>query len=268
MEYITVANGIVTGHFCGEELPDGAIQVPDGFPGWEGLPVAALTADYSAIKPLAQQVSEGVITIPEGYKIDEAGTELTRKSQEELDAEFPVETWAKVNSFSYVTVHKAFNNVGKLEYSTPAGLVKMSSEQPAPYYKASEDGTWLPDVSKGKELKLYEVNSGYDSAVSDYMKTYPEAELLTFDKQEKEAREWTEDNSTSTPFLDGLAKARGIDKANLVSRVIKKAEAFQTAISTLTGIRQKYEDEIDAATTAEEIEAIVPEYVMPQGLSL
>lgn len=260
MEYITVANGIITGHFCGKTLPDGAIQVPDGFPGWEGLPVAALTDDYSAIKPLAQQVSEGVITIPDGYKIAEAGTEFTRKSQEELDAEFPVEIWAEVNGFDYTTVHKAFNNVGKLEYSPPTGLVKMSSEQPAPYYKASEDGTWISDVSKGKELKLYEVNSGYDSVVNAYMKTYPEAELLTFDKQEKEAREWTADNSVSTPFLDSLAKARGIDKADLVSRVIKKAEAFQTAISTLTGVRQKYEDEIEAATTVEDLEKIIPMY--------
>ena len=260
MEYITVANGIITGHFCGKSLPDGAIQVPDGFPGWGGLPVAALTSDYSAIKPLAQQASEGVITIPEGHKINEAGTEFTRKSQEELDSEFPVETWAEVGSFNYTSVHKAFNNIGILEYTTPAGLIKMSSEQPAPYYKASEDGSWIPDIAKGKKLKLYEVNSGYDSAVSSYMKTYPEAELLTFDKQEKEAREWTADNRVSTPFLDGLAKARGIDKADLVSRVIKKAEAFQTAISTLTGVRQKYEDEIDAATTVEELEKIVPVY--------
>lgn len=260
MEYITVANGIITGHFCGEALPEGAIQVPDGFPGWEGIPVAALTEDYSTIKTLAQQVSDGVTTIPEGYKIDEAGTGFIRKSQEELDAEFPVETWAEVNGFNYVTVHKTFNNVGILEYTAPAGLIKMSSKQPAPYYRASEDGSWIPDIEKGKKLKLYEVNSGYDSAVSSYMKTYPEAELLTFDKQEKEAREWTANNRVSTPFLDGLARARGIDKADLVSRVIKKAEAFQTAISTLTGVRQKYEDRIDAATTVEELEKIVPVY--------
>lgn len=260
MEYITVANGIITSHFCGETLPEGAIQVPNGFPGWEGLPVAALTDDYSAIKPLAQQVSEGVIEIPDGYKIDETGTEFVRKSQEELDTEFPVETWAEVAGFDYVTVHRAFNNAGILEYTPPTGLIKMNSEQPAPYYRASEDGSWIPDLVKGTELKLSEVNSGYDSAVSAYMKTYPEAELLTFDKQEKEARGWTADNSVSTPFLDGLAKARGIDKADLVSRVIKKAEAFQTAISTLTGIRQKYEDEIAAATTVEELEKIVPVY--------
>lgn len=262
MEYITIANGIITGHFCGETLPEGAVQVPDGFPGWAGLPVSALTADYSALKPLSQQLSEGVISIPEGYKIDATDTKFDRKTQEELDSEFPVETWAKVNDFSYVTVHKAFNNVGVLEYAAPVGLIKMSSKQPAPYYKASEDGTWVPDISKGKELKLYEVNSGYDSAVSEYMKTYPEAELLTFDKQEKEAREWTADNRVSTPFLDGLAKARGIDKADLVSRVIKKAEAFQTAISTLTGIRQKYEDEIEAAATVEDLEKIVPVYAL------
>ena len=111
-----------------------------------------------------------------------------------------------------------------------------------------------------KVAKLAEVNEAYDVATSSLVSTYPDTELLTFDKQEKEAREWKADNSVETPFLDGLAKARGIDKAELVDRVIAKADAFEKAVATLTGLRQKYEDQLALAKTAEDIAAIVPEY--------
>lgn len=117
-----------------------------------------------------------------------------------------------------------------------------------------------PSIDELKYTKLSEINGKYEVATSSLVSTYPDTELLTFDKQEKEAREWKADNSVETPFLDGLAKARGIDKAELVDRVIAKADAFETAVATLTGLRQKYKDQLALAKTAEDIAAIVPEY--------
>ncbi len=115
-----------------------------------------------------------------------------------------------------------------------------------------------------KAAKLEEVNASYDTATSALVSTYPSTELLTFDKQENEARAWLADNTTSTPLIDALALGRGIDKAELVRRIIAKAGAFAVATGYLTGQRQKYEDQLEAATTAEEIAAIVPEYTMPE----
>lgn len=94
--------------------------------------------------------------------------------------------------------------------------------------------------------------------------TYPQTELLTFDKQEHEARAWTTDNAVETPLVDMLAAGRQLDKAELVRRIIVKADAFALATGYLTGQRQRYEDLLRAATTAEEIEAIVPEYHLPE----
>ena len=111
-----------------------------------------------------------------------------------------------------------------------------------------------------KTVKLAEINSLYDAATSSLVATYPQTELLTFDKQEKEAREWKVDNSVETPFLDGLALARGIDKAELVDIVIAKADAFETAVATLTGLRQRYEDQLTLAQTEEDVAAIIPNY--------
>ena len=120
-------------------------------------------------------------------------------------------------------------------------------------------------VDEAKSEKLREINLGYDAATSSLVSTYPSTELLTFDKQEAEARAWQADNTTSTPLVDALALGRGIDKAELVRRIIAKADAFALATGYLTGQRQRYEDQLEAATTAEEVETIVPEYHLPEA---
>lgn len=122
-----------------------------------------------------------------------------------------------------------------------------------------------PTLEERKASKLAEINSMYDVATAALVSTYPSTELLTFDKQEAEARAWDADNSASTPLIDALVLGRGIDKAELVSRIIAKADAFAVATGYLTGQRQKYEDQLEAATTAEEIAAIVPEYELPKA---
>lgn len=111
-----------------------------------------------------------------------------------------------------------------------------------------------------KETKLYEINVAYNEATSTLVASYPQNELLTFDKQEAEARAWIADNAVETPLVDMLAAGRQMDKAELVNRIIAKADAFALAVGYLTGQRQRYEDMLDAAKTAEEVEAINPVY--------
>lgn len=117
--------------------------------------------------------------------------------------------------------------------------------------------------SQLKIEKLNEINALYQQAIATLTPTYPDDERLTFDKQEQEARAWLTDNSTPTPFVDALAAGRQMDKSELVGRIIAKADAFAVASGLLTGQRQRYEDLLDAAETAEEVEAIVPEYNLP-----
>lgn len=114
-----------------------------------------------------------------------------------------------------------------------------------------------------KAAKLNEINTAYQQAIADFMPIYPDGERLTFDKQEQEARAWLADNSTPTPFVDALAAGRQMDKAELVSRIISKANAFAVASGLLTGQRQRYEDMLDVASTVEDVAAVVPEYSLP-----
>lgn len=114
-----------------------------------------------------------------------------------------------------------------------------------------------------KTRKLAEINDAYQQAIATLTPTYPDDERLTFDKQEQEARAWLADNSAPTPFIDALAAGRQMGKAELVSRIIAKADAFALASGSLTGQRQRYEDTLDAATTLADVAAIVPVYALP-----
>ena len=136
-------------------------------------------------------------------------------------------------------------------------------------YIEADGGTYTivavpePDFPELKARKLNEINALYQQAIADMTPGYPDDERLTFDKQEQEARAWLADNSASTPFVDALAAGRQMDKAELVNRIIAKADAFAFASGLLTGQRQRYEDLLDVAETAEAVAAIVPEYSLP-----
>lgn len=114
-----------------------------------------------------------------------------------------------------------------------------------------------------KAIKLNEINILYQQSIATLTPTYPDDERLTFDKQEQEARAWLADNSFPTPFVDALTAGRQMDKAELVSRIIAKADAFALTSGSLTGQRQRYEDLLDVAETPEAVAAIVPQYSLP-----
>lgn len=117
-----------------------------------------------------------------------------------------------------------------------------------------------PTLDELKTEKLKEINDAYDNVVSSLVSDYPSSEILTFDKQEQEALAWSSDENADTPLIDALAKGRGIDKEELVSRILKKSDVFSVTIGYLTGLRQKYEDELKLAQTKEEIDSIIPTY--------
>ena len=121
-----------------------------------------------------------------------------------------------------------------------------------------------PTIEELKIEKLKEINTFYDIAISQLVSSYPVNELLTFDKQEQEANSYINDQNANTPFIDALALGREIDKNELISRILIKAESFATAAGYLTGIRQKYEDKLNQAQNIEEICSIIPVYNLPK----
>lgn len=118
-------------------------------------------------------------------------------------------------------------------------------------------------LAEAKSTKLSEINTVTDATIAVLTETYPDREIATFDKQESEARAYVADPMSSTPFLSALAAARGIELADLVQRVITKADAFTSASGYIIGQRQALEDRLDAAQTVDDVRAVVVSIIMP-----
>lgn len=130
---------------------------------------------------------------------------------------------------------------------------------------AAEAAEEYNSLANTKARKLAEINAACDAALAALTADYPSSELLTFDKQEAEARALLADPEAATPFLTPLASARGLETEDLARKVIAKADAFTTASGHVIGLRQKDEDRLKAAQSVEDVAAIVPEYVLPEA---
>lgn len=119
-------------------------------------------------------------------------------------------------------------------------------------------GALLEDVA---DAAMDRINAGYTRTMATILVEYPDAETLSFDKQEREARNWSEwqesgGTEPATPYLDAMLAERPIGKAELAGRIITKADAFVAAHGNATGRRQRLEDEIKAARQAEDRDAL------------
>lgn len=127
------------------------------------------------------------------------------------------------------------------------------------------DGTWhqtwdirnfTPEeeaeaLEKAKQQATRRINRAYAQAMNAAVEDYPETERESWGKQEKEARDWIADNTSSTPFLDALLTIRTtLTKTELTGRIIAKADTLADLSGKLTGKRHVKEAEIEAAYEA------------------
>lgn len=114
-----------------------------------------------------------------------------------------------------------------------------------------------------RTAKLTEINMATDATLKVLTGGYPASELLTFDKQEAEARAYLADNASPTPLLTALAAGRKISLAELASKVLAKADAFAAASGYVIGQRQGLEDLLDAAESIEDVQGIEVRLSLP-----
>ena len=76
---------------------------------------------------------------------------------------------------------------------------------------------------------------------------YPPSERESWPVQTSEAYALLADDTASTPWIDAAASARGLDRLELAQRIVAKDAQYRVISGTLSGVRQRIEDQIDAA---------------------
>ena len=126
-------------------------------------------------------------------------------------------------------------------------------------------GPELLTLEELKAAKLAQINEGCQSALAALTPTYPEKELLTFERQEREARALLAGDGSDVAHITAIASGRGILVEDLARKIVAKADAFSLASGLFIGQRQKWEDMLKDAKTKEDVTAIQPVYSLPEA---
>ncbi|MDS1141710.1 hypothetical protein RE432_14810 [Pusillimonas sp. SM2304] len=111
--------------------------------------------------------------------------------------------------------------------------------------------------NQAKDARLSYVDGEFARAATALTAGYPEAERLTWPVQQQEALAWAADAGAPTPYLDGLAAARGITAAEMRQKTLDQTQLFMVASQQLVGTRQRLRDLVYVAQTPEDLDAIV-----------
>lgn len=156
---------------------------------------------------------------------------------------------------------------GKQIIADKTGFPVLVEPQPSSAHVLNHDSLqWEISAEKQVELFIDKKNrllatlaNKADALKSGLLVGYPQTEIESFYRQEKEALAWQADNKADTPMLKQIARVRGVPFDVLVGKVIEKASQFAVAIGVIIGQRQAFEDRLLATKTPEELTALEKE---------
>lgn len=156
-------------------------------------------------------------------------------------------------------------NRGCLLFINNTGQIEATTERPTPSHEWNGKA-WIISTEKQeaifikeKEALLNRLANKADDIKTSLLVGYPQTEIESFYRQEKEALAWKADNKADTPMLKQVARVRGVPFDVLVEKVIEKASQFAVAIGLIIGQRQAFEDRLLATKTLEELTALEKE---------
>ncbi|MGX2949381.1 hypothetical protein ACWIUA_00535 [Ursidibacter sp. B-7004-1] len=154
---------------------------------------------------------------------------------------------------------------GKQIVADEQGLPILIEPAPSPFHTL-ENGEWvLTEENQQAQFERHRIqlisklSDQTDRLKSAILVGYPQAEIDSFYRQEREARGWKENNHYPTPMLTAIAENRGVPFEILVEKVIEKADQVAVVIGQIIGQRQAFEDRISLAKNNEELTAIEQE---------
>ena len=188
--------------------------------------------------------------------------DLKTKSFGELsnDNTYPVESQDDINAIS-----ASITGGGAVWIEN--GKIKCSGKAPSPFHVFNM-ATKSFELSKEKQTALFaqqkegllnKLADKADQLKNGLLAGYPQTEIESFYRQEKEALAWQADHNTPTPMLTQIAQNRGVPFEILVEKVIEKSAQFAVVIGIIIGQRQAFEDRLLALKTPEELTSLEQE---------
>lgn len=175
------------------------------------------------------------------------------------------QNWVEVNDEEIDGISASITGGGAVWLEN--GEIKYSGKAPTEYhvfdsksksFKVSDDKK-AEFFKRKKEALLNTLAEKADTIKSSLLVGYPQTEIESFYRQEKEALAWVNDKNSDTPMLKQVARVRGVPFEVLVEKVIEKASQFAVAIGVIIGQRQALEDRLLATKTLEELTALEKE---------
>jgi len=115
-----------------------------------------------------------------------------------------------------------------------------------------------PTLEQAQGFKLNELTNAFSAEVHAITSNAQDHEMVSWRKQEDEARAYTADNTAATPFIDAQVATRQLEtKDELVAKIIANADAYQVAYAKLLGKYQNLSNAVSIATTVKDVEAVV-----------
>ena len=116
-------------------------------------------------------------------------------------------------------------------------------------------------MNAARKAKQREISNLADSFIMEVEGKYGLMERQTWGQQYAEALAYRADPESSVPLLDVIAVNRGMDVSTLAMHIVENRAAWGLLAGTIVGQRLAYQDRLDAAVTAAEVEAIEVCYV-------
>lgn len=116
----------------------------------------------------------------------------------------------------------------------------------------------LTDEDKANTVKFMQevmrlwLDEIYDKRMIQFNASVSELEYATFAQQEKEARAYIADDSSSTPMLSALATARGITVLEMANKVVAAVDNHTAKLAEMLAKKQLVEADIKACASIED----------------
>lgn len=150
---------------------------------------------------------------------------------------------------------------GKQIIANDLGAPILVEPQPSEWHTL-ENGHWIINdenqqhqVEKYREQLIRRVSDKTDRLKSQILVGYPQAEIDSFYRQEKEALAYQDNPKADIPMLRAIAAQREMPLDELVQKVLAKAALFAGVMGGIIGHRQHLEDKILFAKNSAELTA-------------